>query len=276
MVSVFFLYSSQISAHQMIAVIAFRCAVRAKWENGRDVEGAKKAFLEVLGNPSRSLDESADVLIGNPPYSLAVRDQDTFEASFLVQKLGDSTSKIQKVAQSCAEDWRKGIAAKLALYQAPSLVSSAMLGVSEGELYDVLGGRASISVNLNADNETLRRDSDFWLAMARRDVPERQIGPKELKRWKDLSCIAAFDLKLWADIHGGNYTAAQMGAMLWPDDAANGTVDTTERYRKLTAPQIEEMFDFSTVERLIAQSVSMRVHNNLAKLMDEASSGKKN
>ena len=127
-----------------------------------------------------------------------------------------------------------------------------------GRLTDVMHRRIPVLVDLDHDDRTLEQAFKIWLIGARDSIREKArhpIGGKEFTRWMRFGLLPAFDLLFWARITGQSYTDVFLAHTIWPDNKAekDDFADITERFRKVTRPMVEEIFEWPFVAKLWAQ-----------------------
>lgn len=115
-----------------------------------------------------------------------------------------------------------------------------------------------ISINLDADDETLKLAFSIWLAGARAQL-ERNVkkapDASDFARWQKFKILAVFDLYQWAELYGVRLTHAQIANSIWPIDSLPNEerdVDMTERLRRVARPLMEQVIDDWTVRSLAA------------------------
>jgi hypothetical protein len=135
---------------------------------------------------------------------------------------------------------------------------------------DIVGKSSVIWVDLDHDDKTLKLAFQVWLEGARVELGEKArspIGEKEFAKWTRFKLLEAFDLAFWSDVNGLGYTDAYIAKTLWPDFSnENDFVDVTERYRKVTKPLVNEVFEWKFVQRLWSQ---VKLSNTLESLVAE-------
>lgn len=123
---------------------------------------------------------------------------------------------------------------------------------SEGSL--PLSGSEFVSVNLNASDETLRRDFDAWLACKRMSqsmqVPRGDIGEKELLRWARYRVLAYIDLRIFAASRGCTLPLALAGNVLFPDE----DIDPAERISSTVRPLADMLMSLPFVAAVSEQA----------------------
>lgn len=106
---------------------------------------------------------------------------------------------------------------------------------------------AWIGVDLGLDDDTILDGMRQKLKQIR-GVPElgKRISQNELNKWRKYEILQVFDLNLWADINGINYTRSFIANTIWP----HSEVDTVEQLRRPIESKIKEVFNWDTVTRL--------------------------
>ncbi|MGF6591028.1 hypothetical protein ABIE20_001213 [Pseudomonas sp. 2835] len=119
-----------------------------------------------------------------------------------------------------------------------------------------------ITVDLDADDETLKLAFEVWLAGVRSEENarfKRSVTADDFKKWHKFRVLAAFDLYQWAEIYGVRLTNTQIANALFPPDAVSEEdrdIDMGERLRKVVKPLVEQTITSSTV-RLITASARL-------------------
>ena len=96
-------------------------------------------------------------------------------------------------------------------------------------------------IDFEFDDETLILAFKVWLAGARGALEKEfkyPIGEKNFDVWNKYNVLAAFDLTFWSDLKQIKFTDVFIANTLWP----NEEIDIVERYRKVTKPKMNEIF----------------------------------
>jgi hypothetical protein len=140
---------------------------------------------------------------------------------------------------------------------------------------DVIGKQACLMVDLDYDDQTLELGFKVWLAGIRHLLDEKApqpIGDKDFAKWTRFGLLPAFDLLFWSRVTNTRYTDAFMAKAVWPDTADVAEfVDTSERFRKVTRPMVEEVFHWNFVQRFWRQ---MELENTLDVIVERDKASK--
>lgn len=155
----------------------------------------------------------------------------------------------------------------ISLYRAEASLRSDAIG-KVGWLAPEFCHGIPITVNLDADDETLKTSFEIWLAGAREAEGnrfKRSLTNDDFQKWHKLKILPAFDLYHWADINNVRLTNTQIANALFPPEstpAEERDIDMSERVRKVVVPLMEQTITAST-GRLIRSST------RLEKLIDD-------
>lgn len=129
-----------------------------------------------------------------------------------------------------------------------------------------------ITVDLDADDETLKLAFSIWLAGVRDELNnrfKRSFNDEDFQKWHKFRILAAFDLHQWAEMNGVRFTNTQIANALFPPESVavdERDIDMGERLRKVVKPLMELVISPCTV-RLI--NATVRLESYLEQIVTE-------
>lgn len=209
-----------------------------------------------------------------------VSEMTEFEVEFLAE-LARSKSHpdvrrwAKRLAQDSSKWWKRYFGAGVhKRIEAKSRGFASDRGDSDASAYthaDVLGHRLPLMIDINMDDETLKFFFAFWLKIVRETSGQskRPFKAEDFAAWKKYGLLQAFDLSMWGELTGENYTDVFIAQTIWPDtNVSLDGADRTESYRKTTKKHMRNLIDGWESQRLLNQATMSHV---LKKLLDKAS-----
>ncbi|BAV74163.1 redoxin [Pseudomonas chlororaphis subsp. aurantiaca] len=135
-----------------------------------------------------------------------------------------------------------------------------------------------ISINMHADDETLKTAFEIWLAGVRAQSPRftrKSVSSEDFERWHKFKVLAVFDLLTWSELSGEKVTYSQIANAIWPSHLVpleDRDTDMTERLRKVAKPLMEQVVLGSTVNSILA---NLRLERHLDRIVKESMTGPK-
>jgi hypothetical protein len=280
------IYKQQLTKNEWLTEIGLRAALQTADQNVR--EGKVKAFRtdKPADETFRAMFVTREARSGGGLAEAQeagfwpVRDPTPFELFFLAEKqriplhagVEAWVTKLKEKGKVAMREFvesgaqNKMKAMKLQIDKASAAVDNYM---------DVIGKQACLMVDLDYDDATLALAFKVWLAGVRGALNEKSpqpVGEKDFTKWTRFGLLPAFDLLLWSRVTNARYTDAFMARAVWPDGPdATEFVDITERFRKVTRPMVEEVFDWNFVQRFWRQ---MELENTLDVIVERDKSRK--
>ena len=226
--------------------IAFRLAImRAPQSNEWKIDKYKSVVLEDDGTTWRTNDGFSNWL--------GIRELNAYEA-FKLAEMHDlpENAEAKRVA---------GLRGSDAYTDESRRIKEESTGKLSDIWWDEFQYRIPVFVDLSLDDETLMYNFKFWLEIQRSAAIEggfkpgsfKKIDEETLLEWQQKRLLAACDLMNWRELSGARYSDAAIASWLWPDSGPlsdGGDVDRAERFRKVTKPLVQRVFDWHTVNRL--------------------------
>jgi len=269
-------YSEPLTRNQWLEEVALRAGLQTAEKNWR---GGKTDGLHMDKKPEkvfrnlfvtkRSRRTKGNLAEAQKQHWWPVRDPTPFEVYFLAESQRIPEHKAAEAWATRLNQEGRPAVAEFTIsggHEKMARIGRSLAGreVRRSTYADIMGKQIPLLVDLDHDDKTLKFAFDIWLAAARDELKEKAhqpIGDKDFEKWKRFGLLPAFDLMFWSRITQSIYTEAFMATAIWPDNADSSEfVDTTERFRKVTRPMVEQVFEWNFVQRFWSQ---MELENTL-------------